>query len=69
MPSMTTDILNALPVVIPSGGVLANFENIVGVQFEQMQVNAMQSSILGNLRDTLLPRLMSGELPVPEIEP
>ena len=69
VPSMTTDILNALHVVIPSGGVLANFENIVGVQFEQMQVNAMQSSILGNLRDTLLPRLMSGELPVPEIEP
>ena len=64
VPSMTTEILNALPVVIPSDIDLARFESIVGVQFEQIQVNRQESTQLSSLRDTLLPRLMSGELSV-----
>ena len=34
--------------------------------FKQMLKNAIENRTLSTLRDTLLPRLMSGELEVPE---
>jgi len=67
VPSMTTEILNALPVVIPPDSELARFEEVVDVQFKQMQANQAESDNLAALRDTLLPRLMSGELSVAEV--
>ena len=66
VPSMTTEILNALLVVIPPNEELARFEEVVAVQFAQMQDNLRENDILATLRDTLLPRLMSGELRVKE---
>jgi type I restriction enzyme S subunit len=67
VPSMTTEILNALPIVIPPYEELARFEEVVGIQFSQMQENQRESETLAILRDTLLPRLMSGELSVADI--
>lgn len=67
VPSMTTEILNALPVVIPSDSELARFEEITDVQFKQIQANQAESDNLAALRDTLLPRLMSGELSVADL--
>jgi len=67
VPSMTTEILNALPVVIPPDSELVRFEEVVGVQFNQIQANQAENDNLTTLRDTLLPRLMSGELSVKNI--
>jgi type I restriction enzyme S subunit len=67
VPSMTTEILNALQVVIPPDEELARFDDVVGSQFQQIQANQAESDILTTLRDTLLPRLMSGELSVADI--
>ncbi|WAW10828.1 restriction endonuclease subunit S [Oxalobacter vibrioformis] len=64
VPSMTTEILNTLPVVIPPDEELARFEEIVGTQFAQIQDNLRENDTLSFLRDTLLSRLMSGELSV-----
>lgn len=68
VPSMTTNILNAMQLYIPDNETLSTFEEIVSPMYSQMQENKKQSKKLADLRDTLLPRLMSGELDVSEIE-
>ena len=68
VPSMTTDILNAMEVVIPSTSALAEFESLVDPMYRAMQENNIQSSKLSELRDALLPRLMSGEIDVSAVQ-
>lgn len=64
VPSMTTDILNAMELQIPDAPSLAKFEDTVAPMYLTMQHNNKESNELASLRDTLLPRLMSGELDV-----
>lgn len=68
VPSMTTDILNAMEVVIPSAAALEKFEGIVSPMYKEIQKNDKQSTALGKLRDILLPKLMSGEIDVSGIQ-
>lgn len=68
VPSMTTNILNAMQLYIPDDETLCIFEETVTPMYAQMQENEKQSVNLAKLRDTLLPRLMSGELDVADIE-
>ncbi|MDO4571533.1 MAG: restriction endonuclease subunit S [Planctomycetia bacterium] len=67
VPSMTTSVLNSLEIILPNDETLAKFEKIVDPMFLQIRANELESAKLANLRDTLLPRLMSGELSVSEI--
>ena len=62
VPSMTTDILNALELAIPNNEVLATFENLVSPLYSAMQHNIHESTKLAELRDSLLPKLMNGEV-------
>ena len=68
VPSMTTNILNAMQLYIPDEKALEKFENIVSPMYSAMQENTKESKILVNTRDTLLPKLMSGELDVSDID-
>lgn len=68
VPSMTTDILNAMEVVIPSSTALSQFENIVSPMYLAMQENKKQNEKLSELRDNLLPMLMSGEIDVSSVK-
>jgi type I restriction enzyme S subunit len=68
VPSMTTDILNAMELKIPDSDTLAKFENLVAPIYLAMQHNVNESSNLASLRDILLPRLMSGELDVSDLD-
>ena len=68
VPSMTTDILNAMEVAIPPASVLEEFESLVAPMYRAMQENDAQSNKLADLRDTLLPKLMSGEIDVSVIQ-
>ena len=68
VPSMTTNILNAMQLYIPDNVTLQKFEEVVQPMYDTMQENRRQSSILANVRDTLLPKLMSGELDVSNID-
>ena len=67
VPSMTTDILNAMEVAIPSATALEEFESLVAPMYRVMQEDDIQSSKLAELRDALLPKLMSGEIDVSDI--
>lgn len=68
VPSMTTNILNAMQLYIPDEKTLEKFENIVSPMYSAMQENTKESKILANTRDTLLPKLMSSELDVSDID-
>ena len=68
VPSMTTDILNAMEIVIPSASALEEFESLVAPMYEAMEANDVQSKALSQMRDTLLPKLMSGEIDVSDIQ-
>ncbi len=68
VPSMTTSILNAIQLYIPDDETLCIFEETVTPMYSQIQENEKQSVNLAKLRDTLLPRLMYGELDVSNIE-
>jgi len=68
VPSMTTDILNAMELLIPDNTTLLKFESIVAPMYLTMQDNDRESNKLAEIRDVLLPRLMSGELDVSEID-
>ena len=68
VPSMTTNILNAMQLYIPDEKTLEKFENIVSSMYSAMQENTKESKILASTRDTLLPKLMSGELDVSKID-
>lgn len=64
VPSMTTAILNALELPLPSIEALKHFEVSVAPMYEMMQKNEEESHKLAKLRDALLPKLMSGEIDV-----
>lgn len=54
-----------LPSLAPSRSVIESFERIAASLDVRIQINELQSRTLVELRDTLLPRLLSGELRVP----
>ena len=68
VPSMTTDILNAMELCIPDAETLHRFESTVGPMYRAMKHNSEESKKLAAVRDTLLPRLISGELDVSELD-
>ena len=68
VPSMTTDILNAMELYIPDKSSLKKFEDIVAPMYLSIQHNEQENAELASLRDILLPRLMSGELDVSDLD-
>lgn len=57
-----------IPVIIPSKIVLNTFAQQVGPLHRQMVFNQQESVLLSSLRDTLLPKLISGELRIQDAE-
>jgi type I restriction enzyme S subunit len=61
-PLITQTDLKNVPVVLPNEATLRDFEYLVGSLMEQYEDNICESECIAELRDTLLPRLMSGEV-------
>ena len=66
--NLKTDILKNYPTALPSEGVLADFESIIQPMFEQILTLTRENHSLNLLRETLLPKLMSGEFDVTDID-
>lgn len=62
--NLKTDILKGYPTILPDEETLQHFDGIIKPMFLQMQNLTRESHDLMDLRDTILPRLMSGELDV-----
>lgn len=65
MPNLNTGILASVPVVLPPPALLAAFDAVVAVTDEQRSRNATMAETLADIRDALLPRLISGQLRLP----
>jgi type I restriction enzyme S subunit len=59
--------LAVLPILVPSVVVLTAFDALIKSLKERVAVNEMCVSELAKLRDTLLPRLISGQLSLSEV--
>jgi type I restriction enzyme S subunit len=57
----------ALPVVVPSQGVLVAFDEISKALDGSIEINEQKIRGLVEIRDTLLPRLISGQLQLSEV--
>lgn len=66
--SINRDALNSMPVSIPTKAVMDKFEEIVAPMDAAIRNNYDEICRLEAIRDSLLPRLMSGELDVSELE-
>lgn len=64
--TITRETLTGVSVVYPADAVVFAFENLVSPLMERIKENLKQAQTLATLRDTLLPRLMSGKLRIPE---
>lgn len=66
VPGLNRNNAYRLQVVVPSALALQAFDEIVTVVREKIFANSQQAQTLTQLRDTLLPRLISGQLRLPE---
>ena len=68
MPNINTGILGSVPVLLPPDALLSAFEDVVSTTELQRSHNSSTAETLSTLRDTLLPRLISGQLRLPEAQ-
>lgn len=66
--AINKDSLNSLPITIPSLANIGQFENIVSSLDNIIRNNFLENTRLAELRDTLLPKLMSGEINVDDVK-
>ncbi|SCJ94942.1 Predicted nucleotidyltransferases [uncultured Eubacterium sp.] len=66
--SINRNSLNDMPILIPSNDAMDDFENLVAPMDTTIRNNYDEICRLRDIRDSLLPRLMSGELDVSEID-
>lgn len=64
--SLSYDDLSSIETIIPNINIVEKFNNLYNQMKKTIKANKQESSRLSLLRDTLLPRLMSGEIEVPE---
>ena len=64
--SLTT--IKSLPIAVANKDTMSKYDKLVHSLFALMKNNEVENRRLSNLRDTLLPKLMSGELDVSDID-
>ena len=67
VPTLNRNHIHGLPYVIPSRTCVDAYELLARQMHERARVNEQQAQTLVTLRDTLLPRLISGQLRLPEV--
>ncbi len=61
------DNIESLKIIVPTADVLINYKKSLAPLYSQITNNVFESQRLAQLRDTLLPKLMSGEIDVSEV--
>lgn len=62
------DNILSTEAILPPASVVEKFDGIVNALFERVKANRMTGKTLADLRDNLLPRLISGQLRLPEAQ-
>jgi type I restriction enzyme S subunit len=68
VPTLNRNHVHGLPYVVPPSTCVEAFEAIASKLHQRVKANNEQTQTLATLRDTLLPRLISGQLRLPEAE-
>lgn len=66
--AVNSKIIKGMPFVVPTDAELNEFHSIAAPMFEKIKANQTETENLISIRDTLLPKLMSGELDVSDID-
>jgi type I restriction enzyme, S subunit len=66
--AVNSKTVRSIPVLVPDAEVLHAFQDQIKPIFRRLKVIEQQAQTLATLRDTLLPRLISGALRLPEAE-
>ena len=66
-PNISASDIMSIPCVIPSSEVIDEFNKSTSQMFELIINNQYENAVLANTRDSILPKLMSGELDVSEL--
>jgi len=64
VPGLNRNAAHGIPVIIPPDELVQKFNNLCKFNFLKIKINRNQIQTLEKLRDTLLPKLMSGEVRV-----
>jgi type I restriction enzyme S subunit len=64
-PAVRPDVVSALACVVPSDEILRTFNALTWPLLVKVSANQQQAETLATLRDSLLPRLISGQLRLP----
>ena len=67
-PLITQGDMKKIVVLVPDEDTLAKFEEFAGSLMAKWETNTKENVKLASLRDTLLPRLMSGEIDISNIQ-
>ncbi len=67
-PLITQGDMKKVNILLPDVETLAKFETFAGTMMNQWEANKQENVKLASLRDTILPKLMSGELDVSDID-
>ena len=66
--AVNSKIIKSMPIGIPNELVLRNYNEKVKSMFKEMLENEKENQVLEQLRDTLLPKLMNGEIELQNLE-
>ena len=66
--AVNSKIIKAMPFVIPTDAELVSFHSATAPMFEMIKTRQRENTRLAELRDSLLPKLMSGEIDVSDIQ-
>lgn len=64
-PNISPSAIESIKIIMPESNIINKFNSINKFSFKEIIKNQLQNQELSNLRDTLLPKLMSGEIRVP----
>lgn len=62
--AVNSKIIKAMPFVVPTSAELVSFHSATAPMFEMIKTRQRENTRLAELRDSLLPKLMSGEIDV-----
>jgi type I restriction enzyme S subunit len=65
--TITQETFAGVSLCYPAKEVMQSFEQLVEPLLMRIRENLIQANSLASLRDTLLPRLISGQLQLPEV--
>ena len=68
VPQITKTALSNISLLVPSENILKRFEEITGSFYSYITSNKFENERLAEIRDALLPKLMSGEIDVSKVD-